>query len=132
MQAADANVHRIEVKIPAGINDGAKIRLRGQGAPGTGKGAAGDLLLTIHVAAHLWFTRRGERFDGARAGDAGRGGDGGEGGRADAERDDFATGFRRGPVAGRSCEFGGHGVKPKTGTPGDLFAEIQIVLPAGD
>src|ERR1700683_188003 len=45
---------RINVKIPAGVEDATIIRLAGQGHPGSG-GAAGDLLLTIHVSPHPYF-----------------------------------------------------------------------------
>ena len=47
------------VNIKPGIEDGEKIRLRGQGAPGYGGGPAGDLILTVHVAPHPLFKREG-------------------------------------------------------------------------
>ncbi len=50
---------RIKVKIPAGVEDGKKIRLRGQGGKAPGGGAAGDLYLIIKVAPHADFERRG-------------------------------------------------------------------------
>ena len=49
----------LTVKVPAGIRDGGVIRLAGQGQPGTGGGAAGDLLITVHLAPHPWFRREG-------------------------------------------------------------------------
>ena len=42
----------LSVKIPAGVKAGQMIRLAGQGMPGEGSGAAGDLFLTVHFAAH--------------------------------------------------------------------------------
>ncbi len=48
----------IAVKIPPGIEDGKRIRLRGQGERIEG-GTAGDLLLTVHVEPHAWFQRKG-------------------------------------------------------------------------
>ncbi len=56
----------IEVTIPAGVADGAKLRVRGEGEPGSGgAGGAGDLILTVRVEAHpVW--RRG-RPDGKGA-----------------------------------------------------------------
>lgn len=42
----------LKVKIPAGVTDGQHIRLRGQGAPGTGGAEAGDLYLEIQLAPH--------------------------------------------------------------------------------
>lgn len=53
---------RLDVKIPAGVNHGAAIRLSGQGHSGTGGGPAGDLLVTIKVAPHPYFRREGTRL----------------------------------------------------------------------
>lgn len=57
-----AKSERLNVKIPAGIEDGKTIRLGGQGNPGMGGGAAGDLLVTVHVAPHPWFRREGRNL----------------------------------------------------------------------
>ena len=53
------NQKTINVKIPAGITDGKKIRLRGQGEPGPRGGAAGDLLIKVRTAPHPCFRRNG-------------------------------------------------------------------------
>ncbi|WP_291322560.1 J domain-containing protein [Desulfonatronospira sp.] len=45
----------LSVNVPQGIKDGSKIRLSGQGAPGRGQGAAGDLYLKIRIAPHPYF-----------------------------------------------------------------------------
>ncbi len=50
---------RLDVKIPAGIEDGSKIRLAGEGAPGEGGGPRGDLYLQVSVLPHREFHRRG-------------------------------------------------------------------------
>ena len=49
----------LAVTIPAGARDGQSLRLRGKGAPGLGKGAAGDIYLTLSVADHPQFRREG-------------------------------------------------------------------------
>jgi curved DNA-binding protein len=49
----------ITVRIPPGANDGDRLRVAGQGAPGSFGGAQGDLVLVIHVQPHSWFERRG-------------------------------------------------------------------------
>jgi len=49
----------LEVNIPAGVKDGAKIRLAGQGSPGMGGGPAGDLLLQVTIAEHPLFRLEG-------------------------------------------------------------------------
>ena len=51
---------RISISIPAGINDGAQLRLRGQGQPGTAGGSAGDLMVKVNVGRHRFFERRGK------------------------------------------------------------------------
>jgi DnaJ-class molecular chaperone len=50
----------LDVSIPAGIEDGQVMRLKGQGDPGTGGGAAGDALVEIKVAPHPLFKREGD------------------------------------------------------------------------
>lgn len=49
----------LQVKIPAGIDDGMDIRLRGKGMMGAGGGRNGDLLLKVHVEKKPGFQRRG-------------------------------------------------------------------------
>ncbi len=45
----------LEVKIPAGVDDGQQIRLRGQGQPGAMGGEPGDAIVTVKVAPHPYF-----------------------------------------------------------------------------
>lgn len=52
----------LNVKIPAGVADGERIRLKGQGAPGTGGGANGDVYLIIKLAPHPRFEVDGENL----------------------------------------------------------------------
>ena len=49
----------VSVKIPKGVRDGAKIRLTGEGQPGTHHGKPGDLYLEVHVKRHPLFERDG-------------------------------------------------------------------------
>lgn len=49
----------LEVRIPAGIDEGQSVRLKGKGYPGTGGMPAGDLLLKIHIAAKPGYERKG-------------------------------------------------------------------------
>jgi len=53
---------KISVKIPAGVDTGSKIRLAGQGEPGTKGGLAGDLLITVKVRLHQYFERSGKNI----------------------------------------------------------------------
>ncbi|MFC1905970.1 DnaJ C-terminal domain-containing protein [Chloroflexota bacterium] len=52
--------HRFEVKVPAGVKDGSKVRMAGKGGPGYGGGKAGDLYLIISVKSDPVFQRRGD------------------------------------------------------------------------
>ncbi|HYH18348.1 MAG TPA: J domain-containing protein [Azospirillum sp.] len=47
----------LDVDLPAGLEDGATVRLKGQGLPGAGGGQAGDALVTVQVRPHPWFRR---------------------------------------------------------------------------
>ncbi len=49
----------LQVHIPAGIEDGKSIRLKGRGMPGRAGGVAGDLILTVQVGERLGFERKG-------------------------------------------------------------------------
>lgn len=53
------NGKNLDVRIPPGVEDGQSLRLKGQGAPGTGGGLAGDALVEITVEAHPFFSRDG-------------------------------------------------------------------------
>lgn len=57
-----AGARRVEIRIPAGVADGARVRAGGQGSPGSGGGASGDLLVRVHIRAHPRFTREGENL----------------------------------------------------------------------
>ncbi len=54
-----AGGRRVQVRIPAGIGDGARVRAAGQGARGRGGGVAGDLYVRVLVRPHATFRREG-------------------------------------------------------------------------
>jgi DnaJ-class molecular chaperone len=58
MSSADGP-RRVEVKIPAGIHDGARVRAAGQGSAGRNGGPRGDLFIRVHIRPHPVFTRNG-------------------------------------------------------------------------
>jgi len=51
---------RLEVKIPPGVRTGSKVRMAGEGSPGIGGGASGDLYLEVEVLPHSIFERQGD------------------------------------------------------------------------
>jgi DnaJ-class molecular chaperone len=128
VRRGDGNVETINVKIPAGIEDGKRIRLRGQGEAGLGGGPAGDILVTIRESPHPQFRRSGNRLDVrlpitlAEAA---------QGAKVDVPTPHGTISLRVPPntSSGARLRVKGHGVRPKNGEAGDMFAEIQIVLP---
>ncbi len=54
--------HQLEIKIPAGVDTGARLRLAGEGEAGTNGGNTGDLYVVIHVKEHDLFERQGNNL----------------------------------------------------------------------
>ncbi len=52
----------VTVRIPAGADEGSRVRIAGHGAPSTSGGIRGDLVLTIHVTPHPQFRREGDHL----------------------------------------------------------------------
>ena len=57
--AHDGHSRTVDVRIPPGVGDGSRVRVAGEGEPGTGGGKAGDLYLRIAIAPHDKFERKG-------------------------------------------------------------------------
>ncbi len=53
---------KVKVRIPPGVRNGQKIRLKGQGGPGLNRGQPGDLLVIVKVGAHAFFGRSGNNL----------------------------------------------------------------------
>jgi len=118
----------LSVKIPPGIEDGKKIRLRGKGEPAPRGGADGDLLLTVHVAPHPFFRRKGQQLHvtvPVNLAEAALGA------KIDVPTPKGTVSLKvpPGTSGGAKLRVKSHGVPSKDGTSGDLIAEIQIVLP---
>jgi curved DNA-binding protein len=60
IRSANGQTRRLEVKIPAGVRTGSRVRVRGQGGPGADGGAAGDLFIVVTVRPDKRFQRRGD------------------------------------------------------------------------
>ncbi|MGC4113863.1 MAG: molecular chaperone DnaJ [Myxococcales bacterium] len=120
---------RVTVRIPAGVTDGSKIRLAGQGGAGEHGGPPGDLYLVPKVAPHPHVRRDGndlymdlpitvgEALHGAEV-------------KVPTFDGTFTLKVPAGSQSGRKLRLRGLGAPPlKGGTRGDLYAELQIVLP---
>jgi DnaJ-class molecular chaperone len=120
----------VRARIPAGVADGNKVRLRGQGAPGSGGGPAGDIVLTVHVAPHEFFRREGddlhvelpitlgEAFRGAKV-------------RVPTLEGDVQLRVPPRTQGGAKLRLRGKGAPARGGARGDLYAHVQIRLPEG-
>ena len=118
----------VNARIPAGVRDGQKIRLRGKGRPGDPGAPAGDLVITVHVEPHPVFTLDGGNlrvtvpvaFDEAALGAT-----------IDVPTLDGSTVRVKVPAgtpSGRTLRVKGKGVTTSTGT-GDLLVTVQVVVP---
>ena len=121
----------MSVRIPAGVEDGQRIRLKGKGAPGENGGAVGDLYVTVHVHPHKLFGRSGANltlevpvtFAEASLG-------------AEIEIPTL-QGARvklRIPAStpnGRTMRVRGKGARRSDGTTGDLLVTIKVEVPDG-
>lgn len=118
----------ITVKIPAGIEEGKTIRLRGQGEGSPDDGPPGDLLVTVRIAPHPSFRRDGldliVRVP-VTIGEAALGG------KVDVPTPHGIISLKvpPGTSSGARLRAKGQGIKKADGTTGDLYAEIMIALP---
>lgn len=118
----------INVKIPAGVRDGATIRLKGKGSPGRSGGPAGDLLVKTYVAPHPIFKRKGDdltvrvpvTFTEATLG-----------AQIDVPTLDGNVRLKvpAGTRSGKTFRVRGRGVTRPRGRNGDLLATIEVVVP---
>lgn len=128
VRRAGGAVETIRVKIPAGIEDGKKIRLRDQGESGAQGGASGDILIKVHTAPHPHFRRSGKRLEVTvpiSLAEALRGA------KIDlpTPHGTITVTVPPGSSSGGKLRVKGHGVRGGAGSPGDLYAELQIVVP---
>jgi DnaJ-class molecular chaperone len=54
------SARNVDVRIPAGVKDGSRVRAAGEGEAGTGGAASGDLFLRVHIKPHPVFERKGD------------------------------------------------------------------------
>ena len=120
----------ISARIPAGVKDGQRIRLRGKGGPGEHGGPDGDLYILVHVSPHRLFGRKGDnltlavpvRFDEAALGASisvptidGR---------------PVTLKIPAGTPNGRTFRVKGRGAPGRNGVNGDLLVTVEVETPA--
>jgi DnaJ-class molecular chaperone len=121
-------VETIAVKIPPGLEHGKKIRLRGQGEPSPNGGPDGDIIVTVRVAQHPFYTRRGNDLIVTLPVTIG---EAATGAKIDlpTPKGKIALTIPAGSSSGKRLRVRGHGVQPPGQSAGDLYAELQIQLP---
>ena len=119
----------LEVKIPAGINEGQRIALRGHGEPGLHGGPAGDLYVEIRIKQHDIFERDGDDLHCTIPVSVITAALGGAiqiptlGGEAEIE-------LPEGTQHGKTFRLRGKGIKGiRSNYPGDLYCHIQVEIP---
>jgi len=127
LQRRSGKVDKIDVKIPAGIESGKKIRLRGQGNESPSGGTAGDLLITVKIAQHPLYSRKGmnlslsvpitllEAVEGAKI-------------DIPTPHGTVTIKVPAGTSSGKALRLKGMGIKGKDRS-GDLIATLQIAVP---
>jgi molecular chaperone DnaJ len=119
----------LEVKIPAGINEGMRIRSAGNGEPGVNGGPAGDLYIEIRIKAHALFERDGDDLHCTMPVAMTMAALGGAidvptlGGTAEIE-------LPEGTQHGKTFRLRGKGIKGvRSSYPGDLYCHINVETP---
>jgi curved DNA-binding protein len=127
--AGPSGTRTIDVTIPAGVTDGQRIRLAGQGGQGTGGGEQGDLYLVVRIAPHRRFRVEGRDvyvdlplapWEGALGGSV----------PVETPGGGASVKVPKGTSTGRRLRLRGRGLPNPRGKPGDLFAEAKIMVPS--
>lgn len=121
--------HTMRARIPAGVRDGQRIRLRGKGAPGENGGNPGDLYVQVHVKPHETFGRNGDNLTVTVPVSFPDAALGGEMQVPTLEGKKVTLRVTPGTPNGRVLRVRGRGVRRKDGTRGDLLVTVQVTVP---
>jgi molecular chaperone DnaJ len=120
----------LNVRIPAGVRDGQRIRLKGKGAPGERGGPSGDLIVTVHVQPHRLFGRKGDNLTLTLPVTFPEAALGAEIKVPTLSGSPVTLRIPAGTTNGRTFRVKGRGVTRKDGTKGDLLVTADVVVPA--
>ncbi|WP_328887907.1 molecular chaperone DnaJ [Streptomyces sp. NBC_00316] len=119
----------MQVRIPAGVSNGQRIRLRGKGAPGERGGPAGDLYVVVHVDAHPVFGRRDDNLTVTVPVTFVEAALGGEVKVPTLGGPPVTLKLPAGTPNGRTMRARGKGAVRKDGTRGDLLVTVEVAVP---
>jgi molecular chaperone DnaJ len=119
----------IQARIPAGVNDGQRIKLRGKGAPGERGGPAGDLYVRVHVTPHPVFGRSGGNLTVTVPVTVPEAALGSEIKVPSHRGVPVTVRIPAGTPNGRTFRVRGKGVRRPDGTYGDLLVTIEVMVP---
>ncbi|MFC5802146.1 molecular chaperone DnaJ [Streptomyces formicae] len=119
----------MQVRIPAGVSDGQRIRLRGKGAPGERGGPAGDLYVVVHVDPHPVFGRKGDNLTVTVPVSFTEAALGGEVKVPTLGGPPVTLKLPAGTPNGRTMRARGKGAVRKDGTRGDLLVTVEVAVP---
>jgi curved DNA-binding protein len=118
-----------DVTIPAGVRDGQRIRLAGEGEPGTGGGPAGDLLLRVRIRPHPRFRVVGDDLETDLAVAPWEAALGASVPLRTIDGATIRVNVAPGSSSGRRLRLRGEGWPKRDGGRGDLFAVVKIMVP---
>ncbi len=120
----------IQARIPAGVADGQRIKIKGKGAPGERGGPAGDLYVKVHVAGHPVFGRSGHNLTvtvPVTFAEAALGADI----KVPSHRGmPVSVRIPPGTPNGRTFRVRGKGIRRSDGTQGDMLVKVDVQIPA--
>ncbi|HEY8482239.1 MAG TPA: molecular chaperone DnaJ [Spirillospora sp.] len=119
----------IQARIPAGVADGQRIRLKGKGAPGENGGPNGDLYVTIKVRPHPVFGRSGDNLTLTVPVTFAEAALGAEIRVPTFQGQPVTLRLPEGTPNGRTFRVKGRGAQRRDGTKGDLLVTIDVQVP---
>jgi molecular chaperone DnaJ len=119
----------IQARIPAGVADGQRIKLRGKGAPGERGGPAGDLYVRVHVRPHPVFGRSGDNLTVSVPVTVPEAALGSEIKVPSHRGAPVTVRIPAGTPNGRTFRVRGKGVRRSDGTFGDLLVTVEVQVP---